>query len=749
MESLISWQGKTENIGIKFEYEKHDFDSSNSEYNDYLEIEDWVDEIPEVQRKDYSIAVACGAISGIIDIFFVGEFSLEKANTWGKEETNRFVMTIARTFGCKSEDLSGAISFLEKRYRWESDKATPVFGGGKQHHLRDFSHHCSLGGLVCALYTQFTGKVIGTNTAGEIITTDLIDRSCIEKSFVEKVFDGTINWFFHLVSDMAGSSSSAGSGTGIPGPILSLIKQFSALPCFKDKKIGEHDFHTWVSKLFNGTLLAKRDENERIIKPLPFDLRTEVGLLRGIGMQSIPVIINECLVRGSYFVRSLYNALKEKSINTFSDLKTIDFTALLSFNNPIIRRMTTVSSGVFCLVDVSDAFIEARLKSGEIKSQFVQYFVARINIVGIGRFCVAFTNDIKGKTREYSDFRERRKRAIAEYERKTAGLISLPLSFEQMRVLYSLEKLSLEKDIENTNNESQKKQKTQWNEEWQSQLMDGLWLSEESKKQYFLDLKGIQEFYNNTSNEDYIKHLIAIEALLFVPYYSLNGIANEEIKGKDKLYNKKRIKSFVKNNQEYLLSDFCQKQNLVSPEDLNAFLEEYINSLKAIDPYSWYSFISSIKPKNDIITTYSYSENLTGEIIGFLSSVLASIITKIIINAIRNCIIHESAFSDSYAFEILSNEKYVLNQCCKIVSFSKLVLKEMCGDATAIQDIRNGIEKCIGLLNNKKDTIKERGKNKSEKAESSSIKKSIKYLTRTDEELLKLQNSILYTAVTE
>lgn len=81
----------------------------------------------------------------------------------------------------------------------------------------------------------------------------------------------------HLISDMAGSSSTPGAGTGIPGPILSFLKEASALPFFRDMSIAYEDkvatFSQWVSKAFNGTLLKDQDGN-----PLRFDLRTEVGL---------------------------------------------------------------------------------------------------------------------------------------------------------------------------------------------------------------------------------------------------------------------------------------------------------------------------------------------------------------------------------------------------------------------------------------------------------------------------------------
>ena len=83
---------------------------------------------------------------------------------------------------------------------------------------------------------------------------------------------GTITWFFHLVSDMAGSSSTVGitGGTGIPGPILALAKEVSAIPFFKNLKVDDDmSLSVFLSKLFNGTLMMQRDENGQIIKEFP------------------------------------------------------------------------------------------------------------------------------------------------------------------------------------------------------------------------------------------------------------------------------------------------------------------------------------------------------------------------------------------------------------------------------------------------------------------------------------------------
>ena len=136
---------------------------------------------------DYMIAVASGILAGAIDIIFVEDFSLEKANEWGTEKTNNFVVKMAQKKGYPGNDLAGAVSWLEDHYHIAADGATGAFGGGLQHHLRDFSHHPTPVGLIFSFLTQFTGKVYGTDTAGRFLIVDVKEKDfvLIGKNFPE------------------------------------------------------------------------------------------------------------------------------------------------------------------------------------------------------------------------------------------------------------------------------------------------------------------------------------------------------------------------------------------------------------------------------------------------------------------------------------------------------------------------------------------------------------------------------------
>lgn len=377
---------------------------------------------------DYTVAVASGIIAGIIDSVWVGEFSIDRANEWGNEKVDNFVVKIAQTQGYDGNDLEGAIRHLEEKFPIAADKATNDFGGGLQHHLRDFSHHPTPVGLFFSLLTQFTGNAYGTDVTGVFKVVPVGATELIGKNFPEKITFGVVKWFFHMVSDMAGSSTSVGKGnlgTGLPGPLVSFLKEISALPIFRNmNEKGYKEFSVWISKLFNGTLLGKRDENGKLIEAVKFDLRTEIGVAHELGRQAIPVIVNECIVRGFYFARKLFTEIRESNVKSVSDLKNINWKNTLPFKNRTVVRMMTISTSTFMAFDIADAAI----RSGGFNASCI----LRINFVGIGRFAIAIGTDIGMGIKKIRKERERSD-AISEY----IGLANVKVYYRKADLLCS------------------------------------------------------------------------------------------------------------------------------------------------------------------------------------------------------------------------------------------------------------------------------------------------------------------------
>lgn len=356
-------------------------------------------------KADYALAVTSGVLAGLVDSLFVGEFSLEYANQWGNQQAEKLVLKVAKYQGYSGTDLGQAIKHLEDQFPIAADKATAAFGGGLQHHLRDFSHHPTPVGLVCSILTQFTGNVYGTDVAGafQCVPLNKDGLNLVGKSFPEKIMFGAVNWFFHLVSDVAGSSGSVmkGSfGTGLPGPLVSLLKEFSSTRLFtKQDAKGCKEFSVYISKLFNGTLLGERDSNGNLI-PLKFDLRTEMGVAMQVGKQTIPVIINECIVRSFFLLRRLLQELSRDDIQDWSDVHKINWKAIIPFRNRTVDRMLTIASMTFTVADTADAAIRAAIESGGNWVLFSGRFVTRFNYVGAGRAALSIVREVSNEKKE-------------------------------------------------------------------------------------------------------------------------------------------------------------------------------------------------------------------------------------------------------------------------------------------------------------------------------------------------------------
>ena len=347
---------------------------------------------------DYTVAISSGILAGIIDSFFVGSFSLGEGKAWSNHKVNDFVMKIAKNKGYSKNRLKGAIDFLEDKFKIPSDniwsgKNVNIWTGS--HHLDDLAHHPTPIGLIASIISQFTEKAYFQNRFGENLCLDITDKGLIGNSFSEKIFAGTVNWFYHLVSDMSGSNKTAGVGMGIPGPLLSLAKEFSMLPGINK---------TSLPKILNNIFTNKKNR---------FDLRAELGVLQQLGKQAIPVILNEVLVRVFYFFSRLIKEYKEKE-----NFKDIDWKNVLPYKNRTLTHMLTISSGTFLAFDLLDAGIRSGGNWGA--------FVLRVNFVNVGRFTISCYNEYK---------MEREKEKI---EKDILDLYNQQLSLNNIKLSYNI-----------------------------------------------------------------------------------------------------------------------------------------------------------------------------------------------------------------------------------------------------------------------------------------------------------------------
>lgn len=771
MNTLIDWIGKTEDIELSYDvaFNKkvlqipENFKNSNdyslvnyTESDNLLDITDitWNEKIEKADKNDYLMAIGSGVIASLIDIFYVGDFSLERANEWGNDKVNKFVQKIAKLNGFKGNDLKDAVTYMENEFKIAADSKTADFGGGLQHHLRDFSHHFSLGGLISSLYTQFSGNVIGTDTEGKLLVVKLDNDLFVGKTLEEKIMFGVIDWFFHMASDMAGSHMTAGSGTGIPGPFVSLLKELSSLPCFKDKKINETDLHVWVSKLFNGTLLAKRDSYGKIVEAVKFDLRTEIGILHEVGRQAVPVIINECLVRTAYFIRRLYISLESMNVSSIEDFSKIDSSKIIPFNNRTIKRMVTISSGTFTAIDTVEASIYATIKNGGINAGTLKSFAVRINIVGIGRTIIACKTDACFIAEDIKEYKQEKEKIANDYGKLLSNLKCLTLNYEQIQILHSLEKNILEHDIESTKNLNAQKTKELWKKEWIKKILATMNVAYDDRNNYFLNETEIINKVNENT-QDYWPYLIIMEAILFKPYFPI--------------YNDKSDKKLKKLTFKecYLENNFVNIQTLIKKEDIQELKREYKKSLSTILESNKKITIGAVGTVATAVITgglgFAFAPAIATTIVGegaaglsgaaLVSYSLAAIGggslaagglgmaggTMIItgggalIGALGG-----TGVSATSTIKLLSQNGYVLNECTKLLTFSKIILVKKFNDYDAVYKIYKRIDERIVEIHNSLDSFLKNNTDKEVKTKIKVANKSVKYLNRCKNSLSKI-----------
>lgn len=301
-------------------------------------------------KYDYLLAVGCGAIGGMIDIFFVGTPGESKLCKWTDAQADNAVKLFAKKVGWSprtgnENNVSSAIGFLEGKYKVNYDQATSKAAGGalnmwtKDHHMKSLGHSPDIVGLFFSILNQFTSTSTFISD-GKIITINSETQELIGTNFISKIFCGIANWFGHLMSDFAGSSGSRGNGNRGMGIVLPFYELF-----------GFCEFGSFSDGNGNKQSLA-------MIATRAF----EKGYDARFGMaMAIPVIITDLSIRLIWSIRRFFQMKKP--------LKECVPTNV----HPDLRIMLIVGNGTLCAMDSIDAAVH----SG---GNFLAFFM-RLNMI--------------------------------------------------------------------------------------------------------------------------------------------------------------------------------------------------------------------------------------------------------------------------------------------------------------------------------------------------------------------------------
>lgn len=302
--------------------------------------EDYTMQKANCDKYDYMIAALCGAISGLIDVFFVDMPEGSKLGDWTDKKVDEFVVKIAEVKSGKSfagdNKIAQALAYLESQYKVNYDQNTGKAAGEllgmsmSNHHIKSLGHAPDLIGLIFSVLNQFTSTSHFLDN-GRLITFDTDYYELRGNNFIAKLFSGIANWLGHLISDVAGSSTSRGNvnggrGSGIPMPLFELFQL-----------IGKGSFKVYTNndQTREATEMSFADLSVKVFEQ-GYDAR--FGLA-----QAIPVLVNELSIR-------LFWSLKRHYYHKKPWKESIPIG-----NQPELRRMLLTGHGVLCLVDGIDA----------------------------------------------------------------------------------------------------------------------------------------------------------------------------------------------------------------------------------------------------------------------------------------------------------------------------------------------------------------------------------------------------------
>lgn len=305
-------------------------------------------------KFDYLIAVGCGAIAGMVDVFLVGKPGDSKLGAWTDKQVEKVVNVFANICGFKKSRYKDPIAFLENKFHVNYDQSTSdkvnnrfeIWPGN--HRMKSLAHSPDIVGLFFSILNQFTStSTFVSNGQVVIITTDEFELQ--GGDFISKIFCGFVNWLGHIMADVAGTSKSKGRGSGVVIPFYELL--------------GLCDFGKFNADGESKTLAQ--------IATTVFERGYDARF--GLTM-SIPVVMCDLTIRFCWALRQYFGykrPLRE---------------CIPSYRHDDLRLMLIIGDGVLCLMDGADAAIRS-------KGNWIEFFL-RFNIIAWYRLVLLSAKEV-------------------------------------------------------------------------------------------------------------------------------------------------------------------------------------------------------------------------------------------------------------------------------------------------------------------------------------------------------------------
>jgi len=329
-------------------------------------------------KYDYMIAAFCGGAAGLVDVFFVGDPLTSVLGKQVDKVADGFVKKAAQFFWKNDQRTTGkskkmpqtleqCISYLEQAFpvnydaRYAKDLVVEegVLSGMRpaNHHLLSLAHSPDPIGLIFSIIDQFMGYATFVDKGKIIHVVPKKTSGAIPymqgTNLPSMLFCGFVNWIGHLISDLAGSSSTrregkTGRGAGIPMPFYELF-----LAC---------DFGDIDGKTLSETMIDVFEQG--------YDARFGATM-------AIPVVMNELMIKSIWMIRQKFMRRKTWK-ESFPTNKHAD-----------LRVMIIVGDATLCLVDGVDAAAHGIIEGNVVS------FICHLNLVGWTRLVLLVLKELR------------------------------------------------------------------------------------------------------------------------------------------------------------------------------------------------------------------------------------------------------------------------------------------------------------------------------------------------------------------
>lgn len=511
--------------------------------------------LKKADKLDYCFAMFSGTVAFVLNQYLLKfhEDNIDFENL-DKQKTLQFLVKFYKQNEILNKEYQKEIQIYAKKaenllFKAEDYKNLAV----------DFKKSLDYKGLITAIIEELLNIQIGLDDNGAfcIRPVNFSDALSVKDKLVKAVFSWIVDQAYIYKTNEKykkefgdASLKSQLNNLGFNN-VVKIIKELSESVFFKQK-----DFSPDTLKRF---FVEQLEKNKNKLKQ-----SEDVEMFQS---HDISVRLNKVMIIAYAYVRFFIRQVKEHNIRTLEGLKIVHFGDLYEEDERVILRLESVSSGIYLALDcVVSMCMIAKGDEGFKKA------AARINISNVCQFVIVLNQEYGYIKKDIEELLNKSKVVeIKRYETVCPDDLRecLELNRVEQRILYSLELHMIEEDIQHTKDSSDQIKKNNWKMEW-------IKLTEESLQMAKVFEENPQKIYQalniHASNRQNLIWLycIAIELMLFKPYYSLES-------------GNKEYKDLKYTDGKYMQNIFCSAQSYINYsqiEELKKIYIKYSNSLR-------------------------------------------------------------------------------------------------------------------------------------------------------------------------